>query len=100
MYQHRLAYIVEHNNELESIKITINFPLLPGLIKDYLRKKIALNKDRKDLSRYPAVQGYYIEAKFFNQSNLEVSIMIGDHENQSHSPRTSTILIFPGLYCL
>ena len=70
--------------------------MLPGLLKGYLHKKLELSNDKKvDISTYPAVQGYYIEAEFFNHSFLEVAILL-DNRNQSSDGYSSTILIFSG----
>ena len=76
VYKHRLAYIVDYCKHASMyVKVAINYPLLPGLLKHYLHEKLSLNQDRKvDISMYPAVQGYYIEAEFFNHSCMEVAI--------------------------
>ena len=42
VYTHRLAYIVDHNQD--SVIIGMNFPLLPKLIKGYLHSKLASDK--------------------------------------------------------
>ena len=60
----------------------MNFPLL-RLLKNYLHEKLSSNESNRkvDISRYPAVQGYYIEAEFFNHSCLEVATILD--KNQS-----------------
>ena len=67
---HRLAYIVACKDGAPSyVKLVISFPLLPGLLKGYLRGKLESSKHKQvDILTYPAVQGYYIEAELFNHS--------------------------------
>ena len=102
VYKHRLAYIVDYKDIPAYVKIAMNFPLLPGLLKNYLHEKLSSNESNRkvDISKYPAVQGYYIEAEFFNHSCLEVATILDnkDQSDDGHGSHTNVILIFPGYH--
>ena len=47
------------------MKVKVNFPLLPGMLKQYMYEVYDPAQD-VDISRYPAVKGYLLEAMFFS----------------------------------
>lgn len=104
VFKHRLAYIVnERDEDAETkVKIAINFPLLPRVLKTYLHKQLTSNVDCKvDITKYSAVQGYYMEAEFFTHTCLDVVIVLNkDSPEQDDSAGgchgDTTVLVFPG----
>ena len=56
-----LAYIVAEEDATRNVKIKINFPLLPAILKRYLHKTVSKCEGKiYKVSGYPAVKGYLI----------------------------------------
>ena len=87
VYKHRLMYIVDEDKSQDEVQIVINFPLLPRLLKDFLRQKMLLNQNQNrmvDLTQYPCVQGYLMETEFFAQSSLFFAILVDNETAHLH----------------
>ena len=83
---HMLAYIIAEDDASRAVKIKLNFPLLPAILKRYLHKKVSKweNKISK-VSGYNAIKGYLMEVEFFDCTDLDITISLPHKE-------TATIL--------
>ena len=75
-----LAYIVAEEDATRNVKIKINFPLLPAILKHYLHKTVSKCEGKiYKVSGYPAVKGYLMEVEFFEHDHLDVTIPLKDN---------------------
>ena len=87
---HNLTYVVNHNENTNQVRIKINFPLLPVILKEYLHTKLSNRSEQVNITTYPAVRGYMLEAHLFkwDRNNIDVTILLNDNP-------LPTVLKFP-----
>lgn len=61
---HMLTYIIAEDDITRTVKIKINFPLLPAILQWYLHKTVSKYESKiNKVSGYPAVQVYLLEVE-------------------------------------
>ena len=78
---HNLTYVVNHNENTNQVRIKINFPLLPVILKEYLYTKLSNRSEKVNIATYTAVRGYMLEAHLFkwDRNNIDVTILLNDN---------------------
>ena len=62
--------------EGDNIKIKLNYPLIPDVIKQDLSAQCTEQNQHANLLSYPTVRGYLLEETFFSSKENEIEIMV------------------------